>query len=77
MALSVQVADGTLIFRSSGYFVELFGRRFTLPDWLGPGALTVTHGETRDGWFTFTLDLVHPRFGGLIRQVAIFREACT
>jgi Domain of unknown function (DUF4166) len=77
MALSVHVADGALIFRSAGYFVRLLGRRVALPSWLGPGALTVTHGETRDGWFTFTLDLVHPRFGALIRQIAIFREAGT
>jgi uncharacterized protein DUF4166 len=77
MALSVHVADRALIFRSAGYFVQIFGRRFVLPAWLGPGALTVTHGETRDGWFTFTLDLVHPRFGALVRQIAIFREAGT
>jgi hypothetical protein len=37
----------------------------------------VTHGELPDGWFSFTLDLVHPRFGALIRQTAVFREAGT
>ena len=58
-------------------FVEVLGRRISLPRWLAPGALTVTHGELGDGWFSFTLDLVHPRFGALIRQTAVFREAGT
>ena len=75
MALTVHVMGGMLIFRSAGYFVQLFGHRVTLPAWLAPGALTVTHGELRDGAFSFTLDLVHPRVGTLIRQTATFREA--
>jgi hypothetical protein len=77
MALTVHVADAALVFRSAGYFVQLLGRRFPLPRWLSPGALTVTHGELVDGWFSFTLDLVHPRFGALIRQTAVFRETGT
>jgi hypothetical protein len=77
MALTVHVVDRTLVFRSAGYFMQILGRRFVLPAWLGPGALTVTHGEWPDGWFSFTLDLTHPRFGALIRQTAIFREADT
>jgi hypothetical protein len=75
MALTVHAVDAALIFRSAGYFVQVRGRRFALPRWLTPGALTVTHGELPDGWFSFTLDLVHPRLGALIRQVAVFREA--
>ena len=75
MALSVHVVDKALVFRSAGYFLQILGRRFALPAWLSPGALTVTHGERRDGWFSFTLDLTHPRLGALIRQTAIFREA--
>src|SRR5262249_14849362 len=77
MALTVQVADAALIFRSAGYFIHLLGRRMHLPGWLSPGTLTVTHGELADGWFSFTFDLVHPRFGALIRQTAVFREAGT
>jgi|SRR5215467_7178379 len=77
MTLTVHAADAALIFRSAGYFVELPGRRFFLPRWLTPGTLAVTHGELADGWFSFTLDLVHPRFGALIRQTAVFREAGT
>jgi hypothetical protein len=77
MVLTVHAVDGALVFRSAGYFVRLLGRRIALPRWLTPGALTVTHGELPDGWFSFTLDLVHPRFGALIRQAAVFREAGT
>jgi hypothetical protein len=77
MALTVHVVDAALLFRSAGYFVQLLGRRIALPRWLAPGALTITHGVLSDGWFSFTLDLVHPRFGALIRQAAVFREAGT
>lgn len=77
-ACSDSVGTGhVLVFRSAGYFVQVLGRRISLPRWLTPGALTVTHGELADGWFSFTLDLVHPRFGALIRQAAVFREAGT
>ena len=77
MALTVHAENGALIFRSAGYFVELFGRRLSVPAWLAPGALSVTHTELGEGRFTFTLELVHPRFGFLIRQLAVFREADT
>jgi Domain of unknown function (DUF4166) len=77
MALTVHAVDAALVFRSSGYFIQLLGRRMPLPRWLTPGALTVTHGELPDGWFSFTLELTHPRFGTLIRQAAVFREAGT
>ena len=45
-----------------------------LPPWLTPGTLYVTHAELPDGKFSFTLQVFHPRFGLLIRQMAIFRE---
>jgi hypothetical protein len=77
MALTVHVVDGALVFRSAGYFVRLMGRRVALPAWLTPGDISVTHGDLGDGWFTFTLDLIHPRYGALIRQTAAFREAET
>ena len=77
MALTVHAENGALIFRSAGYFVELFGRRLSVPAWLVPGALSVTHTELGEGRFTFTLELVHARFGFFIRQLAVFREADT
>jgi hypothetical protein len=75
MALTVHVMGGALIFLSASYFIQLLGRRITVPAWLAPGVLTVTHGELRDGAFSFTLDLVHPRLGTLIRQTGTFQEA--
>jgi len=75
MALRIEVADGALIFRSAGYFLQVLGHRFALPDWAAPGALSVTHAELGDGRFLFTLEIVHPRLGLLIRQTAAFRES--
>jgi len=34
----------------------------------------VTHAELPDGRFAFTLQVIHPRLGLLIRQMAMFRE---
>jgi hypothetical protein len=74
MTLTVYARDGALIFRSKNYFFQLFGRRFLLPAWLCPGTLYVTHAEVADGKFSFTLQIFHPRFGLLLRQMAMFRE---
>jgi Domain of unknown function (DUF4166) len=74
MALAVEVQDGALVFRSDGYFLEILRHRFLLPAWASPGALSVTHAEIGDGRFLFTLEIVHPRLGLLIRQSAAFRE---
>jgi hypothetical protein len=75
MALRIGVRNGALVFRSEGYFLEVFGRRLWLPGWLSPGIMTVIHSELGDGRFEFALDVSHPRFGTLIRQRAAFREA--
>jgi hypothetical protein len=74
MTLTVYARDGALVFRSENYFLQLFGRRFFLPAWLSPGTLYVTHAELFDGKFSFTLQIFHPRFGLIIRQMAMFRE---
>jgi hypothetical protein len=74
MSLTVYARDGALVFRSKDYFVQLFGRRLRLPAWLTPGAIYVTHAELPDGKFSFTLQIIHPRHGLLLRQMAIFRE---
>ena len=75
MALSVRVEDGVLLFRSAGYFIGWGAWRVVLPAWLVPGALTVTHRELGAGRFLFALDVVHPLFGHIIHQAAVFREA--
>ena len=74
MALDISVEHEALVFRSAGYSFEIGPLRLALPQWLTPGAMIVTHVDLGSGEFRFTLDVVHPRFGTLIRQSAVFRE---
>jgi hypothetical protein len=74
MALTIAVEEGALTFRSNAYFLQIFGRRLRLPRWITPGALAVTHAELGEGRFRYTLEIVHPLFGMLIFQSAIFRD---
>ncbi len=75
MALRIFVEHEALVFRSVGYSLQVGWWRLPLPDWLTPGDLTVTHSDLGGGRFRFTLDVVHPRLGKLIRQSAVFMEA--
>jgi hypothetical protein len=75
MALRIVVEDQALTFRSAGYFLQIGRLRLPLPAFLTPGVLTVTHSDLGSGKFQFRLKIVHPRFGTLIRQSAVFREA--
>jgi hypothetical protein len=74
MTLIAYARDGALVFRSKSYFLQLFGRRWLLPAWLTPGTLYVTHAEVPDRKFSFTLQIFHPRWGLILRQMGIFRE---
>jgi hypothetical protein len=75
MTLTVAVEDRALTFRSGRYFVELGRWRIVLPAWATPGALTVKHMQETDQRFVFSLEIVHPRLGVLVRQAAVFQEA--
>jgi Domain of unknown function (DUF4166) len=75
MALRIRVDDKALHFCSASYFLQLGRRKFALPALLTPGVLTVSHSDLANGAFEFTLEIIHPRFGTLIHQSAIFREA--
>jgi Domain of unknown function (DUF4166) len=75
MALRIAVDDGALLFRSADYFVQAGDLKFSLPAFLTPGAMTVTHTDLGSGTFQFTLEIIHPRLGMLVRQLAVFREA--
>jgi len=77
MALRIRVADQALRFHSTGYSLQIGRLRLSLPEWLTPGDLTVTHSDLGDAKFRFTLDLIHPRFGRLIHQSARFTEAAS
>ena len=74
MELTVHVEQEALVFRSARYFFRVGWFAIRLPAWLTPGALTVTHTELGEGRFTFTLDVVHPIFGRVVHQLAIFQE---
>jgi len=75
MALRISVEREALVFRSVHYSLQAGRLRMVLPSWLTPGDLTVTHSDLGGGTFRFTLEIIHPRFGKLIRQSAVFREA--
>ena len=77
MALEISVENEALCFRSAGYALQLGRFRLPLPEWLTPGDLTVTHADLGGGTFRFTLEIVHPRFGMLVRQSAVFSEAAS
>ncbi|MGE0698120.1 MAG: DUF4166 domain-containing protein [Hyphomicrobiaceae bacterium] len=74
MRLTLHAEAGCLVFRSAGYDVALGTRRFRIPRWLSPGACTITHRDLGGGVFAFSLELVHPRLGRLVEQVAHFEE---
>ncbi len=77
MALRIGVDGQALQFRSAGYVLEIGRIRLILPPWLTPGVLTVTHTDLGDEQFRFTLEIIHPRFGRLIHQSAVFRETAS
>ena len=77
MALRISVEHEALVFRSVGYSLQIGPLRLPLPTRFTPGDLTVTHSDLGGGMFRFTLEIVHPRFGKLIRQSALFREAAS
>ena len=75
MALTVRVKNGALLFCSAFYFLRFGSVRIPLPAWLTPGALTVTHEDLGRGRFLFSLEILHPMFGEIVRQRAEFQEA--
>ena len=77
MALRIFVEREALVFRSLHYALQVGPWRLPLPAWLTPGDLTVTHSDLGGGAFRFTLEIIHPRFGRLLRQSAMFREAAS
>jgi Domain of unknown function (DUF4166) len=75
MALTISVVNAALVFRSKTYFLQIGKRRIPLPFWLTPGAIVVSHEELGGGRFLFSLEVIHPKFGLLVRQSAAFRES--
>lgn len=76
MALTVSVEARALVFRSAGYFWHCGRMRVPLPSWLTPGRIEVMHREEKASRFSFTLNVEHPWFGLIVRQVAFFKDVC-
>jgi hypothetical protein len=76
IALTVTADATALRFHSDHYFFRVGRVRLSLPWWLEPGDLTISHVDRGDGWFAFILELRHPLVGALIHQTGLFRE-CT
>ncbi len=74
MALRLSVVDGALVFSSADYALCIGRCRISLPKWITPGSLTVTHEEIDATTFRFTLTLRHPVFGLLVHQEAVYSE---
>ncbi|MBO9711478.1 DUF4166 domain-containing protein [Sphingomonas sp.] len=74
IALMLDVQDASLIFASDHYFWKLGGLRLRVPAWAAPGRLVIGHVDLGEGRFAFTLDLVHPWFGELVHQLALFAD---
>ncbi|MEO1205082.1 MAG: DUF4166 domain-containing protein [Pseudomonadota bacterium] len=77
MTLRLSVENSALVFRSDRYFVQLGSLRMTLPRWLSPGEMAITHRQLRGCEFQFLLELEHAVFGPLIRQDCIFADTRT
>lgn len=74
IALRLATEREALLFVSDHYFLRLFGKRLRWPHWLAPGELVIRHQDIGGGRFVFALDLVHPWFGELVHQVALFTD---
>ena len=72
MSLKLKVENEALLFLSDKYYLGVGKWQLPLPQWLTPGALTVGHADHGEGWFEFTLKLVHPLLGTLVEQSAMF-----
>jgi hypothetical protein len=74
IALTIAADERALHFHADHYFLALGPVRLRLPNWLAPGALTISHVAHPDGRFAFVLALRHPLFGTLIQQTGLFHE---
>lgn len=74
MALKLEATAHALFFKSDHYFIQVFGKRFPLPNWLVPLNLKIGHHELGDHRFAFTLELKSKLFGKMINQDAVFMD---
>src|SRR5690606_22278130 len=63
MKIRIEAKDGNLHFRDDGYFIELFGRRISLPRFLSPGNTYLVHKDMGEKKFHIMIDISHPLYG--------------
>lgn len=84
IALRLEAIESGLLFVSDHYFLKISDFRLRLPRWMEPGQMTVSHidcgkdergpNSNGRGHFAFVLELVHPYFGELFHQLAVFAD---
>jgi hypothetical protein len=74
MVLRVFEQDHALVFQSQSYFLQVAGRKWTLPQWLTPGVCRVEHSHVGPGMFRFTMSVQHPMFGRTAHQTGVFSD---
>jgi hypothetical protein len=77
MPLDVREENGVLVFESRGYYFDFgfggfFSLRLPLPTFFSPGRTRVEHVDLGNGWFRFTLIVMHPWFGEMFFQSGRF-----
>ena len=75
MVLYVSIEDEALVFTSRSFFLEVGRWRVTIPGVLTPGRCRVEHRAIDDGWFRFSLTMIHPLWGTTFRQTGIFTDS--
>jgi len=74
MNLKVEREGTAIVFKSEGYYLELFSMQIPFPSLLQPGKVKVSHDDQGEGYFAFILEVEHPLFGKMIHQRGIFYE---
>jgi hypothetical protein len=74
MLLKVIAEPRGIVFKSAGYQLKIGHLRLSLPRFLSPGDVTVTHMETEGERFIFEMTLCHPWLGELIHQSAEYGD---
>lgn len=81
MSLAVYEDAGTLHFVSRDYYFDLTipwtsrRLRLVLPRGFSPGTTHVEHVDEADGWFRFTMTVMHPLFGEMFYQTGRFHAS--
>ena len=75
MYLVVSVGDEALHFTDDGYFLQIGAYRVSIPGWLSPGRVRLTHADAGAEEFTIAIDILHPQFGRLFWQEGRFCHA--